>query len=249
MFEFVVCVYILCGSGWHASGFLTKNKYQKNYINKTNNETTKMHLPQNYISIVSLLLLALHSCESSPYSQLTIVNQTINEFFNKEVMFWDEINATTNPQALNTTLTAILNYFDTNFKILTVGNSSALRMINAQLAGYIDSIKRTQHTETRWLEEKRYDDNILHHCEIITSAIPAGIDQIFEITKSPTFMTYLRENSDFCQTNKRIVSPGVEDLQLQNVVMDFYVTVAETLVKGYMTSQMAHMVQTIKGKC
>lgn len=207
-----------------------------------------MHLLKNYIAIASFLLLALHNCKSSRYSDLTIVDQTLNNFFRSEETYWDTIQSATNSQTLNTTLIKLLDDFDSKLRILSVGSVDAVRVINDQLAAYIDEMKRTQYSETRWLEEKRYD-NIQHHCEIITSLIPNGINQIFEITKSPTFMTYLRDNSDFCQTSKRIVSPGVEDLQLQNVVMDFYATVAGTLVKGYMTSQMAYMVQKVKGTC
>lgn len=216
-------------------------------------ERLKMHLPQNYIAIASILLLALHNCESSRYSQLTIVNQTLNNFIKNEEQFWEDINTSPNSQALNETLVKLLDYFDSSFRhelsILSVGNVDAVRMINDQLAGYIDEINRTQYSETRWLEQKQYDDDIQQHCTAIVSTIPRGINRIFDVTKSQTFLTYLRENSDFCQTNKRIVSPGVEDFQLQNVVMDFYVAVVETLVKGYMTSQMAYMVQKVKGIC
>lgn len=212
------------------------------------NSEGKMHFRQNYIAIASFLLVVLHNCESSRYSHLTIVDRTLNDFFRKEEGFWDNIQASTNSQAINTTLTELLDYFDLNLKLFNVGGVDAVRMINDQLAAYIDEIKRTQYSETRWLEEKRYDD-IQRHCEIITSTIPNGINQIFDITKSPTFMTYLRDNSDFCQTNKRIVTPGVENLQLQNVVTDFYSTVVGTLVKGYMTAQMAYMVQRAKGTC
>lgn len=205
-----------------------------------------MHLPQNYFAIASFLLLVLHNCESSRYSNLTEVDRTLTNFFKNEEDLWRKIQD--NPQDLDGTLTRLLDDFHTDLSKLGVGSVDAVRMINDQLAAYIDEIKRTLDSETGWLEERRYDD-IQHHCEIITSTIPNEINQIFELTKSPTFMSYLRDNSDFCQTNKRIVSPGVEDLQLQNVVMDFYATVVNTLVKGYMTSQMAYMVQKAKGTC
>lgn len=203
-------------------------------------------MPHTYIVISSLLVMILHSCESSRYSQLTIVDLTIKKFFNDEEQLWSDINSSTSAQSSNASLAKILGYFSGNLHVLGVGSVDAVRMINEELAAYIDEIKRTQHIETRWLDEKLYDD-AQQHCENIISTIPGEISQIFDVTKSPPFMAYLRENSDFCQTNKRIVSPGVEDLQLQNVVMDFYVTVAEALVKGYMTSQMAYMVQGVKG--
>lgn len=205
-----------------------------------------MRMPHNYIVIASLLVIILQNCESARYSQLTIVDQIIKKFFNDEEHLWSDINSSTSGQASNATLAKIYAYFDGNLHVLGVGSVEAVRMINEDLATYIDEIRRTQQTETRWLDEKIYDE-ALQHCENILQTIPSQISQIFEITKSPPFMAYLRENSDFCQTNRRIVSPGVEDLHLQNVVMDFYSTVAEALVKGYMTSQMAYMVQGAKG--
>lgn len=208
--------------------------------------TVKMRLPQHFIVIISLVVMSLHSCESSRYSQLTIVDLTIKRFFNDEEAFWSDINASTSAQASNATLTKLFAYFDSSLSVLGVGSVDAVRMINEELAGYIDEINRKQHSETRWLAEKNYD-HAQQHCETISETIPSEMSQVFDITKSPPFMAYLRENSDFCQTNKRIVSPGVEDLHLQNVVMDFYVTVVEALVKGYMTSQMAYMVQGVKG--
>lgn len=205
-----------------------------------------MRMPHNYIVIASLLVMILHSCESSPYSQLTIVDKTIEKFFNDEEQLWSDINSSTSAQASNATLAKILAYFDGNLHVLGVGSVEAVRIINEELAAYIDAIRHTQQTQTRWLDEKDYDE-ALQHCENIISTIPGEISQIFDVTKSPPFMAYLRENSDFCQTNKRIVSPGYEDLHLQNVVLDFYFTVAEALVKGYMTSQMAYMVEGAKG--
>lgn len=207
-----------------------------------------MNLPRNYSAVALFLLLALHHCESSRYSHLQSIDKIINDFINKEERLWDDIQVASNPQALNATLSRILDEINFDLNILRVGSIDAVRVINDDLAAHIDEVKRLQHSETRWLEEKRYDD-IQHHCDIIISTIPNEINQIFEIAKSPAFMAYLRENSDFCQTNKRIVSPGVEDLQLQNVVMDFYTTVIETLGKGYITSQLAYMAQRAKSTC
>lgn len=207
-----------------------------------------MHLPQNCIVLASFLLLALHSCESSRYAHLQDVDRILKDFMQNEQTKWDLIHGSSNPQAMNATLAEILRDFESDLSTLRVGSIDAVRMINEELASHIDEVKRLQHSETRWLEERHYDD-ILRHCEIIISTIPNELNQIFEIAKTPAFMAYLRENSDFCQTNKRIVSPGVEDLQLQNVVMDFYTTVVETLVKGYITSQLGFMVQRAKTAC
>lgn len=207
-----------------------------------------MNLPQNYIAIASFLLLALHNCESSRYTHLQRVDQVLRDFIHKEQSKLEDIQEATNPQAKDATLSRILDDIRSDLITLRAGNIDAVRTINEELASHVGEVKRLQHTETRWLDEK-HDDDMERHCEIIISTIPNQINQIFEIVKTPKFMAYLRENSDFCQTNKHIVSPGVEDLQLQNVVMDFYTTVVETLAKGYITSQLAYMVQLAKGTC
>lgn len=206
---------------------------------------SKMRLPQNSIIIASLLVMVIKSCGSSRYSQLTVVDNTFKNFINEEERFWNDINSSTNQQSANATQSKLYTYFDGHLHQPDMGNVDAIPTINHELAEIIDEIKRTQKQSTEWLADKRYQD-ALQSCDNILSTIPNEISQIFDITKSPPFLAYIRENSDFCQTNKRIVAPGVEDLHLQNVVMDFYTTVAETLVKGYMTSQMAYMIQGIK---
>lgn len=204
-----------------------------------------MRLPQNNIIVASLLVLVIKSCGASRYSQLTIVDNTIKNFFNEEERFWSDINSSTSQQSANATLSKLYTYFDGHLHQPDMGSVEAVRTINHQLADIIDGIKRTQYESTKWLAEKRYQD-ASQSCDHILSTIPNEISQIYDITKSPPFLAYIRDNSDFCQTNKRIVAPGVEDLHLQNVVMDFYTTVAEALIKGYMTSQMAYMIQGIK---
>lgn len=209
-----------------------------------------MQLLRNIKIIRSLLMvILLHSCESWRYSQLTIVDDTIKNFFHQEEQLWSDINSSTSAQATNATLVKLFDYFDRHLgqlSIESIGKIEAVQSINQQLADHVNEIKRKQTNVARWLIDKNYRE-FHQNCDDIISSIPNQISHIFDITKSPPFLTYIRENSDLCQTNQRYVAPGVEDLQLQNVVMDFYATVAESLVKGYMTSQMAHMVLGIKG--
>lgn len=204
-----------------------------------------MRLLQKNIIFASVLVVILRSCESSRYSQLTIVDDTIRGFFNEEDRLWSDINSPTSPQAANTTLAKLLSYFDGHLNQLDMGGIEPVRTINEHLADIIQQMKRAQYESIRWLTEKNFKE-AEQNCLNIIQTIPHAISQIFDVAKSPPFLAYIRENSDFCQTNKRIVAPGVEDLSLQNVVLDFYATVAESLVKGYMTSQMAYMVLGIK---
>lgn len=192
-----------------------------------------------------VLVIIIHSCESSRYSHLTSIDDTISRFFNEEDRLWSDINSSISPQAVNATFNKLIIYFDGYLNQKDVGMIEPVRTMNEELAEYIEQMKKTQHEKTRWLTEKKYLE-AQQNCDNIIQTIPHEISQIFDVTKSPQFLTYIRDNSDFCQTNKRIVAPGVEDLSLQNVVLDFYTTVAESLVKGYMTSQMAYIILGIK---
>lgn len=191
--------------------------------------------------------MVLHSCRSSRYSQLTIVDNTIKNFINEEERFWSDINSSTNRQKANETLERLYTYFDGNLNQPDMGSVEAVRTINEEFAEQIERLKKDEQSATRWLAEKKYDE-AQQKCERILETIPTELSDVFEFSKRPEFLAYIRENSDFCQTNKRFVTPGVEDLNLQNVVMDFYITVAETLTKGYMTTQMAYLIQGAKSQ-
>ncbi|XP_031621010.1 uncharacterized protein LOC116339329 [Contarinia nasturtii] len=208
-----------------------------------------MHLPQNPVMAPSLLvmLMILHSCNSSPYSQLTDVDIAIKKFISNEQRWWSDINASTNQTVINATLEKLYKDLDVTLNLADVGSVGVVTTINPELAEKIENIKRTQRQSTKWLTEKNYQ-YALTNCDHILQTIPNTLSEVFDLTKRPDFLAYLRDNSDFCQTNKRFVTAGVEDLNLQNVVMDFYITVAETLTKGYMTSQMAYMVQGAKAQ-
>lgn len=206
-----------------------------------------MRLPQNNIIIGWLLVMVLHSCKSSRYSQLTIVDNIIKNFINEEERFWSDINSSTNRQKANETIERLYTYFDGNLNQPDMGSVEAVRTINQEFAEQIEQLKKDEQDATRWLAEKKYDE-AQQKCEKILESIPNELSDVFEFSKRPEFLAYIRENSDFCQTNKRFVTPGVEDLNLQNVVMDFYITVAETLTKGYMTTQMAYLIQGAKSQ-
>lgn len=192
-------------------------------------------------------MMVLHSCKSSRYSQLTIVDNIIKNFINEEERFWSDINSSTNRQKANETIERLYTYFDGNLNQPDMGSVEAVRTINQEFAEQIEQLKKDEQDATRWLAEKKYDE-AQQKCEKILESIPNELSDVFEFSKRPEFLAYIRENSDFCQTNKRFVTPGVEDLNLQNVVMDFYITVAETLTKGYMTTQMAYLIQGAKSQ-
>lgn len=197
-------------------------------------------------SILLFLLITIKSGASSRYTQLSIIDSSINNFLLEEERLWNDINGQTNrPNTQNATLSKLFDYFSRHLDQLNTGNVQIVNTVNRQLGEYINEINQTQKSATRWLFERKYEQ-AQSRCEEIITQIPPEISKIFDVTKNRDFLNYIRDNSDFCQTTKRIVSPGVEELNLQNVVMDFYTTVAEALIKGYMTAQMAYMVLAVK---
>lgn len=198
------------------------------------------------LSIVVLLMTLTTVTESTRYTQISFIDSAIKNFLSDEANLWSKIYAPTDrQQSQNVTLTEILDYFQRNLNASNVANLDLVRTINFQLAEHIRYVNDTQQGAIQLLNERKNSISE-QYCEDIIKRLPNEISQIFEITKSSAFLNYVRENSDFCQTNSRIVSPGGEILNLQNVVMDFYTAVPESLIKGYMTVQMAYLVMAIK---
>lgn len=207
-----------------------------------------MRLMQNNVIIAAwLLAIVLYRCESRRQSQLTIIDNNIKTFMNAEERHWSEISSSTNPKTANATLHRLYVFFGEYLNETDIGRIEAVRSVNHELADKIDQIKRTQRESISWLNEKQYHD-AKQKSDNILQSIPNLISQVFDITKNPGFLNYIRDNTDFCQTNSRIVSSGVEKLNLQNVVQIFFTTIAETLTKAYMATQMAYMLNGAKAQ-
>lgn len=131
-----------------------------------------------------------------------------------------------------------------NFTEPYVANIDFVKTINYALAQHSENIDKTYEEAIQRLNEsvgltQDFCENAVRHTQ-------NELSQIFDITKSATFLNYLRDNSDFCQTHGRFVSLGGEKLSLQNVIMDFYTAVPEALLKGYKTVQMCYMFLAVK---
>lgn len=197
-------------------------------------------------SIIVIWLIVIPNCMPSRYTQLSVVDSAINGFLADEMRLWNDIMAQSNrTNAQNATLSKIFDYFDRSLTQLTVGRIEIVEAVNNKLAEHIRVINETQQDAARWLTTHNYAD-AYERCENIIQRIPSEISEIFEMTKMREFLTYIRENSDYCQTYRETQTNSVEELSLQNTVMDFYTTVAEALIKGYMSSQLAYMVLGIK---
>lgn len=199
------------------------------------------------LSVAIIWLIAIQNCMSSRYTQLSIIDGAINSFLGDEKRLWDDINSQTNlTQTQNTTLLKIFDYFDRNLNLLAIGHIEVVDTINTKLSQHVREINKTQQNAALWLKEHKYA-NAYTECEDIIQRIPHEIAEIFDMTKTRMFLSYIRENSDFCQTHRQVATTAADGLSLQNIVMDFYTTVAEALIKGYMSTQMAYMVLAVKG--
>lgn len=194
--------------------------------------------------MVSVLWIKLSVCKSNRYSQVSYIDSAIRNFLKDEEKLWNTIHSQSNPQkSQNETLNEVLAYFRMNFNETYMANIDLVRRIHYGLAQYSENIEKTYVEAIQRLNESMITQSF---CEDVVRHTRNELSEIFDITKSATFLNYLRDNSDFCQTHGRIVSPGGERLNLQNVIMDFYTAVPEALIKGYKAVQMCYMFLAVK---
>lgn len=194
--------------------------------------------------MISVIWIELSVCRSNRHSQISYIDSAIRNFLKDEEHLWNTIHSPSNPQqSQNGTLHEVIKFFQTNFNEPYVANIDFVRTVNYELAQHSENIEKTYEEANQRLNESIITQEF---CEDVVIHTRNELSQIFEITKSATFINYLRKNSDFCQTHGRIVSPGGEILSLQNVIMDFYTAVPEALLKGYKAVQMCYMFLAVK---
>lgn len=201
------------------------------------------------LSVAIIWSIVIQNCLSSRYAQLSIIDSATDNFLSDEKRLWHDILTQTNRTgAQNATLAKTVEYFEPALNRLNNGRIAVVEMVSTKLADHIRAIDRTQASTLQWLTDRRYDA-AYEQCEEVTQSIPAEVAGIFEMTKSQVFLAHIRENSDFCQASRPTPDADAaadEQSSLQNTVMDFYTTVAEALIKGYMNTQLAYMVLAIK---
>lgn len=194
--------------------------------------------------MVSVIWIKLSVCKTNRYSQISYIDSAIRNFLKDEEYLWNKIHSSSNPQqAQNAIFNDILEFFRLSFTEPYVANIDFVRTVIYELAQHSENIENTYKESIQQLNKSMITQEF---CEDVVKHTRNELSQIFEITKSATFINYLRDNSDFCQTHGRIVSPGGESLSLQNVIMDFYIAVPEALLKGYKAVQMCYMFLAIK---
>lgn len=194
------------------------------------------------LSIAIIWSIVFQNCLSSRYAQLSIIDSATDSFLSDEKRLWQDILTQTNrTSAKNATLTKTFEYFEHALNGLNNGRIGVVEMVSTKLADHIRAIDHIQASTLEWIAARKLDVPY-EQCEEVTQRIPGEIGEIFEMTKSQVFLAHLRENSDFCQTSRPAPNATTdEQSSLQNTVMDFYTTVAEALIKGYMNTQFAYM--------
>lgn len=179
---------------------------------------------------------------SAAKTPFTHVDSLIHNFLYDELRLWDSIHShanTTIHNARNLSLTEVYNFFSTELN-LNYGNADVVRPFSWHLAHYIEQLNRTQRMASQYLLER--NDELRSWAENQPQNIQQIIGQIFDETKRLTFLDYIRESSDYCHPSKRNSHRDV-----YNMVTEFYATVVEALLKGYMVSQMSYMILGING--
>lgn len=193
-------------------------------------------------SVSIVLLLFLISFATSEYNledqnRLTQVDSIAHNYLKQEDYFWN--NVLTNTPGQDDHVLQRIYTFHANELNLNFGKIESVQSVNEVLAELVISINHTQHQVSAILFEHKYGA-LKTFAEESVHQVTDKIRRLFEETDKRTFLDYLRANSDRCQ--KPFVAVNDENLYTDNVILDFYRTIAETLIKGYMTAQLFHMV-------
>lgn len=193
--------------------------------------------------VVVVLSMAIDFSHAQP-TPFTHVDSMIHNFLIDELRIWDSIHShanTTGASARNVSLAEVYSFFNTELNF-NYGRVDVVRPINWHLAHYIEQVNRTQRTALLYLQQHR-NDELRTYAEGQPQNLQQIIGQIFDETKRVPFLDFVRNSSDYCHPSKRNSHRDV-----YNMVTDFYSTVVEALLKGYMVSQMSYMVLGINGQ-
>lgn len=194
-------------------------------------------------NLVALAALSMTiDFSSAQHTPFTPIDSIIHNFALDESRLWDLIQShanTTETNAREKSLTEITNFFTAQMKF-NYGKIDTVQPFNWHLAQYIEQLNRTQVTASRYLLEEK--DELRRFAEKAPLTIQQIIGQIFDETKRLPFLAYIRESSDYCHSSNRN-----SHLEAYNMVTDFYTTIVEALLKGYMVSQMSYMILAVNG--
>lgn len=191
--------------------------------------------------VVAVLSISIDFPHAQP-TPFTHIDSLIHNFLIDELRLWDSIHSHANTSQTNArvlSLAEVENFFSTELN-LNYGKVDVVRPVNWHLAHYIEKVNHTQRTASLYLLQR--NDELRSFAERQPAQIQQIIGQIFDETKKVSFLDYIRHSSDYCHPSKRNSHRDVF-----NMVTDFYSTVIEALLKGYMVSQMSYMILGING--
>lgn len=197
-----------------------------------------------WIVLVVILSSITIDCAQAQPTPFTHVDSLIHNFLIDELRLWDSIYRHQNGtqfNAQNISLAEVYTFFNTELNI-SYGKVDVVRPFDWHLAHYIEQVNRTQRTTMLYLKQRH--DEIRGYAERQPSYLQPLIAQIFDETNKLSFLDYIRLSSDYCHPSKRNSHRDV-----YNMVTEFYATVTEALLKGYMVSQMSYMILAIHGPC
>lgn len=201
-----------------------------------------MFSPWGKLTLLVTILLMTIDCLRAATTPFTYVDSLVNNFLIDEIRLWDSIHSHANASeriARNQSLAEVFTFFENNLK-LNYGKVDVVRSFNWHLAHQIENMNRTQRTALLYLRER--NEEVRPWAERQPQDVQQVVGQIFDETKRLSFLDYLRQSSDYCHPSKRNSHRDV-----YNMVTEFYSTVVEALLKGYMVSQMSYMILGING--
>lgn len=190
--------------------------------------------------VVLSMTIDFSHAQSTPF---THIDSLIHHFLSHEKGLWDSIHShanTTDTYARDVSLMEVYNFFGKELNV-NYGKADVVRPFNWHLARHIEEVNRTHRIASFHLQQRK--DELLEFAEQQPQHIQQIIAQIFDETKKLSFLNFIRQSSDYCHLSKRNSHRDV-----YNMVTEFYSTVVEALLKGYMVSQMSYMISGIYGQ-
>lgn len=194
----------------------------------------------SFILWFSLVMVGFVKTQHTPFTQM---DSYVHNFILDEIRLWDSINSHSNISSdMRIRALEDVYYF---FKIelnYSYGKIETVRPFSARLVDLIQQSNDTRRIAVDLLANKKYE--LKEFAEHWIQRLPGLIAQIFDETKQRSFLEYIRQKSDYCQTTK------IRDhTHLHNVIADFYSTVIEGVLRSYMVTQMSYMLLAINGYC
>lgn len=197
-----------------------------------------MNLLHSWIAL--LLVVVAGGYVSSVHMPFTHIDSNVHNFLVDEARLWDSINSHSN-NSREKALEDIYSFFKVELSY-SYGKIETVREFSPRLLQLVEEANSTRRAATYNLA---YAHGAMREfAERMVNRLPRLISQTFDETKQRSFLEYIRQKSDYCQSIR------VRDhSHLHNVIADFYTTIVEAVSRAYMVTQMSYMLLAITGPC